>query len=68
MLSDCRGVYVYQLLLLLHPFNSLLLQDSLSRLAAERYTILDDDEARDDWVTVASAGQHANHLHLAPER
>jgi len=31
-------------------------------------TILDFTEARDDRVTVASAGPYANHLHLAPDR
>jgi len=29
---------------------------------------LDFNEARDDGVTVASAGRYANHLHLAPDR
>jgi len=28
--------------------------------------ILDFNEARDDGMVVASAGPHANHLHLAP--
>jgi len=31
-------------------------------------TSLDFSEARDDGVTVASAGPYANHLHLAPDR
>jgi len=31
-------------------------------------TIQDFNEARDDGVTMASAGPLANHLHLAPER
>jgi len=31
-------------------------------------TNVDFNEARDDWVAVASAGPHANHLHLARDR
>jgi len=30
--------------------------------------ILDFNEARDDWVAVASAGPYANHLLLGPDR
>jgi len=37
------------------------------KAAPERLTILDFNKARDDGVAVASAGPHANHLHLAPE-
>jgi len=29
---------------------------------------VDFNEALDGWVAVASAGQYANHLHLAPDR
>jgi len=39
----------------------------VSRLK-EGYTNLDFNEERDDGVAVASAGPHANHLHLAPDR
>jgi len=31
-------------------------------------TILDFNKARDNEVAMASDGQHANHLHLAPDR
>jgi len=38
-------------------------------LASQKGKInVDFNEARDDGVAVASAGPHANHLHLAPER
>jgi len=29
--------------------------------------VLDFNEARDDWVVVASTGSHANHLHIIRE-
>ena len=47
----------------LFPFNGL-----LSRTTGK--TSLDVNEARDDgvWDAVASAGPHANNLHLAPDR
>ena len=41
---------------------------NLSKLAPERLNILDFNEARDDGVAVASAGPHANHLYLTPDR
>jgi len=47
----------------LHPINGLL-QDNLGKLAPERYTILDFNEARDGAMTMASAGPYANHLTL----
>jgi len=43
-------------------------QDNLCKPAQERSTILDFTGARDDGVTVASAGPYANHLHLAADR
>jgi len=36
--------------------------------SSEGGTILDFNEARDDGVAVVSAGQYANHLHLAADR
>jgi len=33
-----------------------------------KVTILDFNEARDDGMVMASAGQCANHLHLTPDR
>jgi len=41
---------------LLHPFNSLFHDNQKDR------TTLDFNEARDDWVAVASAGPYTNHL------
>jgi len=39
-----------------------------SKLAPERHLILDINEARDDGVTVTSAGLHANYLHSAADK
>jgi len=33
----------------------------------ERYTILDVNEPRGNWVAMASAGPYANHMHFAPD-
>jgi len=43
-------------------------QDNLGKMAPERQTILDFNEARDDRVVVASAGLNANYLHLTTDR
>ena len=49
-------------------FNSLLSRsDWVSRHQKDK-TNLDFNEATDDGVAVASAGQYANHLHLAADR
>ena len=42
--------------------------DNLDKLAPEKQTILDFNEARDDGVAVASAGLYANHLHFTPDK
>jgi len=44
------------------------LPDNLGNLAPEKLTILDFSEARDEWMAVASAGQHADHLHFTSDR
>jgi len=45
-----------------------LFQDNLGKLISKRQTILDSNEARDDWVPVASAGPYANYLRFTSER
>jgi len=50
-----------------HPFNGLF-QDNLASWHQKGYTNLDYDEAKDDWVAMASARPYANHLHFAPHR
>jgi len=47
-----------------HPSNGLFLQYNPGKLATERLNHSGFHEARNDGVTVASAGRHANHLHL----
>jgi len=48
-----------------------MITDNLGRPAPERlqlFWILTKQEMIDDEVAVASDGQYANHLHLAPDR
>ena len=40
----------------------------MGKPAPERLNQPDFNEARDDRMAVASAGPHANHLHLDPDR
>ena len=56
-----------KVLLVLHHLTAFF-QNNLGKPAPERKTILDFTRARDDVVAVASAGPHANHLHLTPDR
>ena len=51
-----------------HLFSGLFSRTTLVRSYKKGLTNLDFNEARDDGVAVASAGPHANHLHLAPGR
>ena len=55
-------MYLFVLLLLLHPFNGLFSRVSLH---LKGRSILDFNDAGDDRVALASAGPYANHLHLA---
>jgi len=56
--------------LLLHPFNGLFSRTTWVSWYQKSKTSLDLNEARDNgvWDAVASAGPHANNLHLAPDR
>jgi len=49
-------------------FNSLCSRTTWVSHHQKGRTILEFNEARDDEVTVASAGPYANHLHLAADR
>jgi len=49
----------------LHPFNGLFSRTTWVSRHQKGRTILDFNEARDDWIAVASAGPYANHLHFA---
>jgi len=51
-----------------HSFNGLFSRTTWVSWYHNDKTILDFNEARDNGVTVASAGPYANHLHLAPDR
>jgi len=56
--------------LLLHPFNDLLSRTTCLSQYQKGKTSLDLNQARNGgfWDAVASAGPHANNLHLAPDR
>jgi len=51
-----------------HPFNGLFSRTIWVRWHQKDKNFLDFNEATDDGVAVASAGQYANHLHLAADR
>jgi len=51
---------------ILHPFNGPFPGQPVYA-SIRKETIRDFSEARDDGMTVASAGPHANHLNLAPD-
>jgi len=56
------------LLLLLLSFNGLFSRTTWLSWHQKGRTFLDFNEARDDGVAMTSAGPHADHLHLAPDR
>jgi len=62
---DCCGYC--RLKTTLQPFNGFF-PGERGKLAPERQTILDFNEARDDVVALALAGPHANHLYLTTDR
>ena len=51
-----------------HPFNDFFSRTTWVTRHQKSETNLDFNEAQDDWVTVASAGPYASHLHPAPYR
>ena len=53
-----------------YPFNGLFSEATWVSRYQKGETSLDLNEARDDgvWDAVASAGPHANNLHLGPDR
>jgi len=58
-----NGLYYYYYCICLMAFFP-----GQGKLAPERQTTLDLNEARDDGVAVASVGPYANHLHLTTDR
>jgi len=51
------------------PFNGLSSRTTWVSRYQKGRTILDFNEARDNWVAVESAGPYyVNHLHFAPDR
>jgi len=51
-----------------HPFNDLFSRTTWVSGHQQGKMILVFNAARDDGVAVASAGPHANNLHVAPDR
>jgi len=56
------------MIIIKHPFNGLFLRPTWVSGHQKGENIPDFNEAREDGVAVASAGQYANHLHLAPDK
>jgi len=64
------AILLLLLLLLLHPFSGLFSRTTWASRYQKSKTSLDLNEAREMGFrdAVASAGPHANNLHLAPDR